>query len=67
MTFCYHRCYSTEPKSFRRTIDIYASNSALYVAGTQPNERTPFEGKCNMIDDMYYCGADPCEQCDYEF
>ena len=63
LSFCYHRCYSTEPKTFRRNIRIYSG-------GVPPSSIAPYKsggvlsGTCSMSDDMYYRGADSCEHCD---
>ena len=78
MSFCYHRCYSTEPKTYRRDIDIFTGSAGepgsagvkdiLGFGGLAGSMSGVHEGSnCHLVDDMYYCGTNDCEQCDYEF
>merc|ERR1719488_257887 len=60
LSFCYHRCYSTEPSSFRRTIQIYAGSPEVVeqIAPVHTRHHAGIiDGTCSIVDDMYYCGA----------
>ena len=63
LNFCYWRCYSTEPKSFRKLIKIYAGDRAQTV---QIAAHGVLPGTCSSIDDMFYCGHS-CDVCDYDY
>ena len=77
--FCYWRCYASEPRTFRRVVNIYAGDQVSTIAQIAPDGaggRTSLDdhrkteglmpGTCSLIEDMYYCGDD-CEPCDYDF
>jgi len=82
LNFCYWRCYTTEPSSFRKMVNIYAGTSRAFVldleggitnvgggvstVGQIATGGGVKAGGCTSVDDMFYCGNE-CEVCDYEF
>ena len=73
LSFCYWRCYSTEPKSFRKMITLYAGHQVSTIRQIATDNAGGIQGGvCTLSDDMYYCGASSgatqtCEKCDYDF
>jgi len=62
MSFCYWRCYNTD-KNFYKSVTIYVEEaiSDLNMIGkTKP-------GYCALEDDMFYCGSNACQACDFDF
>lgn len=68
LSFCYWRCYHTEPRSFRKMVNIYAGSQVDTIRQIAPaGAGGVSDGLCQLTDDMFYCGATNCEKCDYEF
>ena len=68
LSFCYHRCYTTDPGSFRRKVNLYFPHDQLVapeavalknqgMAGNSNNGGLTV-GTCTFEDVMYYCGGD---------
>ena len=74
-SFCFWRCYSTDP-SLRRHITLYTESPTTYTnramdgEADNPTSQAANQGQtaCSLeSDDMFYCGKSGCEVCDYDF
>ena len=71
LSFCYWRCYSTDSKG-RRNVNTYVptgTSGLPFARALTPLQVSPqaTEGACTAEEDVYYCGGDACDICDYAF